>query len=239
MLTRNLTSRLLEKMYYRYYFNYDDYGYDEYTNRAIEDSIIRLNKVFESSNYEVAVSHMPNKDSKQYSANLLNCDNNLHFDFAEFYLLKGKSKEECGIELSRQFNSFYESKKGLPDRIDFHQNMHKKYKLMRSLNDLNIMKSIKIRPLVQFPLHENWVFSFLKFISTYLYQKVLLIIFRNVEFGNELVVTNIHKATERKVRILKLFIRVFGYKILIPLHPHIYDDSEFTFITLLTKQDEI
>jgi predicted glycoside hydrolase/deacetylase ChbG (UPF0249 family) len=178
---------------------------------------------------------MPNINSKQYSANLIDCDNNLHFDFAEFYILEGKSEEELGIELLRQFDSFCESKAGLPDRIDFHQNMHKRFKLIRSFNALNVIASVKIRPIVQFPLHENWLFSLLKFTSTYLYQKILRIMFRKLEFGNELVVTNIHKATERKVRILKFFTRVFGYKLLIPMHPHIYGDSEYVFMNLLTK----
>ena len=226
-------------MSFSYYFNYDDYGYDEYTSRTIEASIANLNKVFLSSSYEVAVSHMRNIKSSKYSNNIDGCDNNLHFDFAEFYLIGGKSNEELKAELARQFNSFYAEKRCLPNRIDFHQNMHKKFKLMKAINSSAALTEVVVRPIVQFPLHDNWVYSITKFIFTYLYQTIGQLIFRKIRFGDELVVTNVHMATKKKLRVLRRFTRIFKYKLLIPMHPHIYGNSEYVFMDLLTKYDEI
>lgn len=222
----------------KYYFNYDDYGLNEFTNSSIKVSLNYLSKLSSSLIFRTAVSHMRNDKNKCFAKNLSKCDNNLHFDFAEFYILSGKSSKELNCELLRQFKSFKDLN-GLPDRIDFHQNMHKNFKLMRVINNSKDISSITLRPIVQFPISNNLMFSLTKYIFTFIYQSLCKLLFSNLNFGNELIVTNIHKATKKKVKRLLVFNKILGYDLLIPMHPHIYIEMEYLFVNLLNEQNEI
>ena len=225
-------------MKYKYYFNYDDYGQNAYTNSSIKDSLSYLGNFSSTLTFRAAVSHMRNDKNKCFAKSLAKCDNNLHFDFAEFYIISGKSREELSCELLRQFKSFKDLN-GLPDRIDFHQNMHKNFKLLRVINNSKDICSITLRPIVQFPMSDNWMFSLTKYMFTFIYQSLGKMLFSNLNFGNELIVTNIHKATKQKIKILMVFNKIFGYDLLIPMHPHIYIEKEYMFINLLNENNEI
>lgn len=195
--------------------NYDDYLQSEIISNEIDKSYNSLFHSCKNISYRKSLLFC-SSESKSLPKDLNNFP--LHIDVIEFFT-------NTELDIKKQLNLYHTVFGSYPILIDFHQNRHLRLSTIKLLNNILKKENINslLRPLKQINGSKSLLFNILLLTITTTIQ-FFYNTFLHVNFEKGVVLTNIHK-TENTSSIIRL-INFFKIKnLIIPMHPHIYNDS--------------